>query len=180
MCPDYDLCSTCEGKGFHPEHEMLRIRTPRRYPFQGLLNFARGCPVGRGGRRGRCGRHRGGPWGPSVRPPHHGHHGPHGPFGHGGPHGPNRPPFVPPFDPRCFNGPWGSWGSSWAPSNEEKDKKEASENQSESVPPFFNALGEMISNFLQPFGIDVETYGENSQGKQHLIFLSTFFCEILN
>jgi len=27
-CPDYDLCSTCEAKGFHPGHNMMRIATP--------------------------------------------------------------------------------------------------------------------------------------------------------
>ncbi|XP_041357953.1 sequestosome-1-like [Gigantopelta aegis] len=28
-CADYDLCSDCEAKGLHPEHEMCKIPTPR-------------------------------------------------------------------------------------------------------------------------------------------------------
>ena len=28
VCPDYDLCATCEGKGIHVEHNMMRIPTP--------------------------------------------------------------------------------------------------------------------------------------------------------
>ena len=39
VCPDYDLCMTCEGKGIHSEHQMMRIRTPRNHGFsqsQGL------------------------------------------------------------------------------------------------------------------------------------------------
>lgn len=28
-CPDFDLCPSCESKGLHATHEMLRIRTPR-------------------------------------------------------------------------------------------------------------------------------------------------------
>jgi sequestosome 1 len=27
-CPDYDLCGTCEAKGHHPGHNMMRIATP--------------------------------------------------------------------------------------------------------------------------------------------------------
>ncbi|XP_073424113.1 sequestosome-1 [Dendrobates tinctorius] len=27
-CPDYDLCSTCEGKGIHKEHNMIMFPTP--------------------------------------------------------------------------------------------------------------------------------------------------------
>ncbi|XP_070553772.1 sequestosome-1-like [Ptychodera flava] len=29
VCPDYDLCKGCEGKGLHPEHEMIKIRKPQ-------------------------------------------------------------------------------------------------------------------------------------------------------
>ncbi|XP_063303977.1 sequestosome-1 isoform X1 [Pelobates fuscus] len=35
ICPDYDLCSTCEGKGVHKEHNMIMFATP-------LQNFPRG------------------------------------------------------------------------------------------------------------------------------------------
>lgn len=28
-CPDYDLCETCEGKNVHPQHNLLRITSPR-------------------------------------------------------------------------------------------------------------------------------------------------------
>uniref|UniRef100_A0A8C5Q1G9 Sequestosome-1 n=1 Tax=Leptobrachium leishanense TaxID=445787 RepID=A0A8C5Q1G9_9ANUR len=35
ICPDYDLCSTCEGKGIHKEHNMIMFSTP-------LQGFPRG------------------------------------------------------------------------------------------------------------------------------------------
>lgn len=28
VCPDYDLCSTCEGKGIHKEHNMINFPSP--------------------------------------------------------------------------------------------------------------------------------------------------------
>ncbi|XP_059846678.1 sequestosome-1 [Hypanus sabinus] len=29
VCPDYDLCGSCKGKGFHKEHEMILLQTPQ-------------------------------------------------------------------------------------------------------------------------------------------------------
>lgn len=29
VCPDYDLCGACKGKGFHKEHEMVLFQTPQ-------------------------------------------------------------------------------------------------------------------------------------------------------
>ncbi|XP_078087928.1 sequestosome-1 isoform X2 [Mustelus asterias] len=40
VCPDYDLCGACKGKGFHKEHEMLLFQTPQFFhPFE---RFPRG------------------------------------------------------------------------------------------------------------------------------------------
>ncbi|XP_050415012.2 sequestosome-1 [Patella vulgata] len=44
VCPDYDLCSTCEGKGLHTEHDMLKITSPRsqqKFPFVPPPHFRR-------------------------------------------------------------------------------------------------------------------------------------------
>ncbi|XP_053319212.1 sequestosome-1 [Spea bombifrons] len=32
VCPDYDLCSTCEAKGIHKEHNMIMFSTPLAFP----------------------------------------------------------------------------------------------------------------------------------------------------
>lgn len=29
VCPDYDLCKKCEKRGFHPEHDFMKIRKPK-------------------------------------------------------------------------------------------------------------------------------------------------------
>lgn len=34
VCPNYDLCSTCEGKGIHKEHNMVMFRNPLLNPFE--------------------------------------------------------------------------------------------------------------------------------------------------
>ncbi|XP_032996160.1 sequestosome-1 [Lacerta agilis] len=36
VCPDYDLCSTCEGKGIHKEHNMIMFQSPLLHPFEWL------------------------------------------------------------------------------------------------------------------------------------------------
>lgn len=41
VCPDYDLCAACKGKGFHKEHEMMLFQTPQFFhPFE--QRFPRG------------------------------------------------------------------------------------------------------------------------------------------
>lgn len=56
VCDDYDLCSSCEGRGVHVDHNMVTITEPR---------WGRGCGPW-GGRRGpqRC--HGASPWGPPT------------------------------------------------------------------------------------------------------------------
>ena len=53
LCPDYDLCSTCEAKGLHAQHHLMRIRNPGSFPS--FPWFGPGRPMGRGGcpRRGQ-------------------------------------------------------------------------------------------------------------------------------
>lgn len=34
VCPDYDLCSTCEGKGIHKEHNMVMFQSPLLNPLE--------------------------------------------------------------------------------------------------------------------------------------------------
>ncbi|XP_077182733.1 sequestosome-1 isoform X1 [Paroedura picta] len=48
VCPDYDLCSTCEGKGIHKEHNMIMFQNP-------LLNPLEWFPRGRWLRKMRHG-----------------------------------------------------------------------------------------------------------------------------
>lgn len=33
ICPDYDLCQSCEAKGLHTEHDMFKIIQPRINPL---------------------------------------------------------------------------------------------------------------------------------------------------
>ncbi|XP_053574616.1 sequestosome-1 [Bombina bombina] len=35
ICPDYDLCSACEGKGIHKEHNMIMFPNPVGFPHRG-------------------------------------------------------------------------------------------------------------------------------------------------
>lgn len=128
-CPDYDLCGKCEDQGFHPEHGMLRIRTPG-HSSQGLWPFLFGFgrrPHHRGGRcRPGPPGGRGGHCRPDPRcrgfPPHHGP-----PFSRGGHcrRGASRGfgGFAG-FGPSMF----GNWGTN--PTNEEtktSDEKKTSE-----------------------------------------------------
>ena len=60
VCPDYDLCKTCEGTGTHVEHDMMKITTPGGMP--GFPGFPFGGPPPFGGPHGG-GPHGGGPHG---------------------------------------------------------------------------------------------------------------------
>jgi len=103
-CPDYDLCQTCEDKGEHTQHVMMKISHPEQrdaifHELFGGFGRGRGCgPRGRFGGRGR-----GGHFG---REGHFGGRGPHGPEPHG-PHGPPSGAFGGPRPDCPFGGPPG-------------------------------------------------------------------------
>ena len=137
VCPDYDLCGTCEGKGLHAHHHLLRIRNP------GPSSFTPQCPPwfmpwmhGRGmGPRGgwhgprRGFRHRGGPF-------------------HGGP----------------FHGGRGGGGCPRFPGNTGPEPSSQSQSDSPGEGAFFHQFGEALNSFLGPFGVDVHTYVGNNPG----------------
>ncbi|XP_053398816.1 sequestosome-1-like [Mercenaria mercenaria] len=63
-CDDYDLCTVCEQKGTHPEHNMMKINKPSRAPFYAVPPH-RGHGMHRHGRFASPGGH-----GEFAPPPH--------------------------------------------------------------------------------------------------------------
>ena len=160
MCQDYDLCSSCEGKGIHVDHNMITITQP----YTGGFGYPRGFgPFG-----GRCGRpFRGGQrchGGRGRWPGGHSHH-------HSHPHGfQGQPPFswFPGFGmgggAGCFGG-GGSGGTQCKPdeknphksaTEEPMDTEQKSEVSEEERRVFLQGIGEAVSSFLQPFGVKVD------------------------
>ena len=147
VCPDYDLCSTCEGRGIHGEHDMMKLTTP--VGQSSGPNFM--GPFGMFGPSGP------GPQGP---PPHC------GPFGQGpqGPHG-----FVPPPHFRRWmqrfmrrwhnrNNGCGQDQGENQPTEEKAEKPETEEQDDEGATPeedYLRNVGESVQAMLDPFGIDV-------------------------
>lgn len=165
VCPDFDLCMTCETKGMHKEHEMLRIATPRTPGdnwFPGFNPFGFGHPP--------CHP-------PHGHPPHHP---PHGHPPHHPPHGPPPPHGIPPyqFDFGRGFGPWGRGfgrrggrgrcGKARGRCNSGGKKcdrhTEANTGEVPVGPPFLHAVGETIASFLGPLGVEVHTYASTEEG----------------
>lgn len=149
VCRDYDLCSSCEGKGIHVDHNMVSITDPWSYHPWGGFGYPPwgGCRGGFGPFRGRGhfgGHHRG------HRHPHH-HPSPwlHG-FGKGG----------------------GGCCASQGTPQQQQEGKAANKGTSEGQEPmdteqrpgpseeerrtFLRGVGEAVSSFLEPFGVKVD------------------------
>lgn len=146
VCPNFDLCMTCETKGMHREHEMLRIATPRTSAdnwFPGFNPFGVGHPP---------------------------HHPPHGPPPHGIP--PFQYDFGRGFGPwgRGFGrrGGRGRCAKARGRCNNGGKKcdrhTEANPNEVPVGPPFLHAVGETIASFLGPLGVEVHTYASSEEG----------------
>ncbi len=175
VCNDYDLCSSCEAKGLHTEHNMVTIDSPWSYNPWGFQHpwarhhprhcgrrghprsGGRGCPY-RWGRGGGFPHH---VWGPWVAQPYGGGVG-------------------------CCGGPRGRWFAqqSATPGKEKAGRQEPMETegpegkgkeggtteeeqaqlQEEQRRGILHDIGAAVSSFLEPFGVkvDVDVLGGDS------------------
>lgn len=151
VCPDYDLCSSCEKQGKHVDHNMVTIKDPYSFNpwgFSGGRQF--GGPFrGRGRYHCRGGRGRPGPQ------------------------------WLSPYFLQHFLGQWSQGGHSCQSPSQEKptqgktEEMETEQQQpkrSESAPTtdddaqlekeqrqsYLQDIGEAVSTFLRPFGVKVD------------------------
>lgn len=185
VCDDYDLCSACEAKGLHSEHNMVTIANPWGYSPWGIHHpwaghhprghhhgrrchqrpRNQGCPY----RRGCCGGPPPQVWGQAWMAP---------PFAH------------------CWGGagqcgrPGGRWWAqqSEAAGKEKTDKQEPMETEKpegkgregevsgeeraqleqEQRRSIIHDIGEAVSSFLEPFGVkvDLDVLGDSQEPKK--------------
>lgn len=146
VCPDYDLCQVCEGKGLHSEHNMVKIMKPG-----GLPSFPGFPPNPRF-------------WGPPPR----------GPFGpQGPPPGHPRPgePFAPPPHFRRWMKKFmRRWHNKNSPGCSHDDKDDSPDDQGEEAGSFgedyLKCVGESVASMLDPMGIDVHVDIEHDGRRQ--------------
>ncbi len=168
ICTDYDLCSGCEGKGIHVDHNMVELEKPSQFGLFGGPPFADGwlghpgawgsggCHRGRGRRSGGRGA---GPcsWNPSSQGGY-----PYRRWGTGG---------------RCDTtrgGRAGPWFSGEGRQCKPECKPESKPTEDQPADPeamdtdqkgstgederrkYLRNVGNAVSNFLEPFGIKVD------------------------
>ena len=183
VCPDYDLCSSCENKGEHVDHNMISIKVPQSYSPWGFHHHG---PRHGGPWRGRGGHCRGGarghPWG--HRGAGHGHpwgagHGhPWGAGMHhrGGAHGHPFGAWMQPYFLQAFSqggpcgprsGPPGSCPPGCCQDQQQQPEKPmeqqptagsapTEEEAKEQQQSYLQDIGAAVSSFLQPFGVKVD------------------------
>ena len=152
VCPDYDLCSSCEKKGEHVDHNMVTINEPHSYNPWGFPAGPRGhCGGPWRGRGHHCGGRRGRPGGQWAAPPYFlqqlfgG-----GQWGQGG------------------GGPRGCCGPQQTPQEKPATQRKPDEMETEGTGPqssevereqrqgYLQDIGEAVSTFLKPFGVKVD------------------------
>lgn len=128
VCPDYDLCKSCEGQGIHVEHDMMKIASPGSFP-----GFPGGFPFG-----GPHGPHGPGQQGPFVPPP-------------------NFRRWMQKFMKRWHNrhAP-GEKEEESGEKAEKMDSGEDGQDPTKTGAEFMKNVGEAVASMLDPLGIDVE------------------------
>lgn len=182
VCDDYDLCSACEGKGVHVDHNMVTINEPGSFSPWGFHGW--------GGRGGHCGQRRG--WGHCARgrPSCHGRRW----GGHPGRFGCHQSPFGghPLFGGFGQSFPWwggvggsgcqGPQGACGRPCGKTTEGETGKEQPAAGAEPmeteqpteeqrreYLRNIGGAVSSFLQPFGIKVDVDvagGEKAEEKK--------------
>ena len=183
VCHDYDLCSSCENKGEHVDHNMISIKVPQSYSPWGFHHHGPGHGGPWRGRGGHCrGGARGHPWG--HRGAGHGHPWGAGMHHRGGAHGHPFGAWMQPYFLQAFSqggqcgprsGPPGNCPPGCCQGQQQQQQQQQPEKPMEEQPTagsapteeegkleqeqrqsYLQDIGAAVSSFLQPFGVKVD------------------------